>query len=116
MNHIMTLFQEPFDKIQTGQKNIEVRLNDDKRQQVKIGDTITFYRLPDQQVAITVEVQAKYPYQTFEQLYAAFDFSEFGCLEYTMDRMVSETYDIYTKQQEETHGALGIKIKVIDNP
>ena len=67
MNHIMTLFQEPFDKIQTGQKNIEVRLNDDKRQQVKIGDTITFYRLPDQQVAITVEVQAKYPYQTFEQ-------------------------------------------------
>ena len=42
MNHNMKLNPDPFTAIETGKKNIELRLNDEKRQQIKIGDTITF--------------------------------------------------------------------------
>ncbi len=42
-----------------------------------------------------------------------FKFSLFGCEEYTLERMIDETYEIYTKEQEIKYGALGIKIKFI---
>jgi uncharacterized membrane protein len=40
MRHEMTLFEEPFNKIRDKQKSIEVRLNDEKRQNIKVGDII----------------------------------------------------------------------------
>ncbi|MBU3175902.1 hypothetical protein KPL47_05920 [Clostridium estertheticum] len=60
---------------------------------------------------LTVQVLDKYAFENFEQLYSNFDFSLFGCHDYTMKRMIDETYDIYTKEQG--YGALGIKICLI---
>ena len=40
MLHIMKLKRTPFDKIRNGSKTIELRLNDEKRQKVNIGDFI----------------------------------------------------------------------------
>ena len=42
MLHIMKLKRAPFDKIRNGSKTIELRLNDEKRQKVNIGDFIEF--------------------------------------------------------------------------
>ena len=113
MEHIMTLFEEPFNKIINKQKNIEVRLNDEKRQNIRIGDLITFYKLPEKTERVTVKVLEKFSFGSFEQLYSKFDFSLFGCQRYTMNRMLNETYDIYTKEQEKKYGVLGIKISLI---
>lgn len=38
----MKLQQKPFDSIKTGQKTIEMRLNDEKRRLINIGDEIEF--------------------------------------------------------------------------
>jgi ASC-1-like (ASCH) protein len=112
MRHEMTLFKEPFNKIRDKQKSIEVRLNDEKRQNIKVGDIITFYKLPQKTETVTVKVLDKLPFERFEQLYRSFDFSLFGCQGYVMKRMIDETYDIYTREQEEKYGALGIKISL----
>lgn len=40
--HQMRLHPEPFEKIKNGTKIIEMRLNDEKRQKVQIGDKIEF--------------------------------------------------------------------------
>jgi ASC-1-like (ASCH) protein len=42
MKHEMKLNVEPFNKIKSGKKTIELRLNDEKRQLVKIKDLIEF--------------------------------------------------------------------------
>ena len=42
MKHEMKLQPNPFFQIKNGQKTIEVRLNDEKRQQLKVGDEIEF--------------------------------------------------------------------------
>lgn len=83
MEHFMRLHEEPFELIKFGKKIIEIRLNDEKRQKVNIGDTITFSKLPD-------------------------------CEGKSMKWMLEKTYEIYTKEQEEKYGALGIRIEVID--
>lgn len=42
MLHEMRLLEEPFELIKAGKKIIEIRLNDEKRQKVSIGDEIVF--------------------------------------------------------------------------
>ena len=109
----MTLFEESFNKIKNKQKSIEVRLNDDKRQNIRVGDLITFYKLTEKTERITVKVLEIYTFENFEKLYSEFNFSLFGCQGYEMKRMIDETYAIYTKEQEKRYGALGIKISLI---
>lgn len=42
MEHIMNLNKQPFDMIKKGRKNIELRLFDEKRRKIQIGDYIVF--------------------------------------------------------------------------
>ena len=42
MTHRMNLYNDSFNMIKNGYKTIEMRLNDEKRQTIKIGDTIEF--------------------------------------------------------------------------
>ena len=42
MLHEMTLFPKPYASIASGQKTIELRLYDEKRQSIQIGDHIRF--------------------------------------------------------------------------
>ncbi len=54
MQHSMKLLPAPFEKIESGQKTIEIRLFDEKRQELQIGDTIEFSKLPDLNEKLTV--------------------------------------------------------------
>ena len=45
--HVMNLTPAPMQEIRTGNKTIELRLNDEKRKQIKKGDIITFLKEPD---------------------------------------------------------------------
>ena len=40
--HIMKLHPRPFAKIKDGSKTIELRLYDEKRQRISVGDTLRF--------------------------------------------------------------------------
>lgn len=42
--HEMRLADAPFDMIKSGKKTVEVRLNDEKRRQICVGDIIIFRR------------------------------------------------------------------------
>ena len=46
MLHEMKLNENPFERMKNGTKTIEFRLNDEKRKKIKIGDKITFSKLP----------------------------------------------------------------------
>ena len=109
MQHSMKLLPIPFAKILNGTKTIEFRLNDEKRRQIQIGDTITFHLMPDLKESITVEVLDLYTEPTFKDLFYKYMQDE---------KEIQETLDIvakiYSKEDEEKYGALGIKIKVIN--
>ena len=69
MKYSFNLQPQFFDSIKNGQKKIEVRLYDEKRQQVKIGDKIEFSKLPDLQEKLIVDVIDLYREDTFENLF-----------------------------------------------
>jgi ASC-1-like (ASCH) protein len=77
-----------------------VRLNDEKRRKLRVGDTVTFSSMTGSDETIRVEVLALRPYQTFAEMYEAIPFPDFGCAGWTMEQMPEGTYKIYTPEQE----------------
>ena len=68
----MRLHKEPFELIKSGSKTIELRLNDEKRQLINVGDKITFENRSDGE-KIQVKGLGLHKYPSFEELYNHFD-------------------------------------------
>ena len=68
MNHEMRLHQKPFDQIKSGIKTIEARVNDEKRRQLNVGDTITFKLRDHEDVTFTAEIVKLELFPTFYQM------------------------------------------------
>ena len=50
MTHFMQLQPSPFEMIRNGTKTIELRLYDEKRRKIRIGDTISFTNTESKEV------------------------------------------------------------------
>lgn len=112
MNHNMKLFDSPFRKIERGEKTIEVRLNDDKRKLFSVGDRIMFFNTEVPNLTIEAEVVAVHRFSSFKKLYDAFDYSKFGCGDWSEGKMLSSTYGIYSEEKELFFGVIGIEIEI----
>lgn len=108
MIHKMNLNNNPFKRIKNGTKTIELRLNDEKRQLLKIGDLIEFTNRVSLETII-VEVKSLYRYSNFKELYKHFDKISIGYdKEQLADPKDMEQY--YSKEEQEKHGVIAIEI------
>lgn len=62
MEHHMKLNNESFQQIKNGTKTIEIRLYDEKRQQVRANDIIIFSQIEDKNKTIKVKVKETIPF------------------------------------------------------
>ncbi|WP_442899279.1 ASCH domain-containing protein [Exiguobacterium sp. SH0S1] len=90
---------------------MEVRLNDSKRQLVKVGHFIEFIDTSNASNKLRVKVLRLSSYDSFHELYSNESFEKMGCFNWSMERMVEETYDIYSTEQERNFGALAIEVE-----
>lgn len=108
----MKLQNEPFNKILKGLKTIEMRLNDEKRQALKIGDIILFTNLLDGR-QLKTEVEDLLCFNNFSKLYGAV--KDKSVLGYEKNEMASasDMEKYYSLAEQEQFGVVGIKIKLI---
>ena len=111
MEHRMKLWDGPFNKIKYDKKDIELRLNDAKRQLIKVGDTIVFTHNQTKE-EIVCEVTNLYRYPTFKDMYESFNKERLG---YSFEEEASylDMEKFYLKSEIEKYGVLGIEIKKI---
>ena len=110
MEYKMRLHNDPFIKIKNGTKTVELRLNDEKRSILKIGDTIEFTnRSTDEKIVVDIIDLKKY--KSFEELYKYFDKIEMG---YNEDDVVDpkDMEEYYSIEEQEKYGVSGIIIKL----
>lgn len=114
MTHIMRLNPLPFKMIASGEKNIELRLNDEKRRKLNRKDLITFINTEDNRKTLKTEIVNIYKFKSFEELYAVLPLLKCG---YTKEDVKTATPEdmlaYYSAKQQEKYGVLGIEIKVI---
>jgi len=112
MKHQMRLFPDAFEHIKSGRKIREYRLNDEKRQKIKIGDMIEFLKLPDLNDSICVEVEGVLLYKNWYSCYEDFFELDLADRYESIEAVIKETYDNWwSKDQEEQYGCLVIKFK-----
>ena len=111
MMHKMKLKKSPFELIKSGTKTIELRLNDEKRQLIKVGDLIEFTNIITNET-LTVKVINLYYFDSFKELYKNFDKIDLG---YRKDEEASYTdmEQYYSKEKQEKYGVVGIHVEKI---
>ena len=108
--HIMTLNPMPMESIRNGYKTIELRLYDEKRQQIQVGDIIEFTSRATGEVQKT-KVIAMHIYSCFADLYRDYDKVSLGyCADDVAKPEDMEQY--YSKEEQDKYGVVGIEIQL----
>lgn len=111
--HTMRLRPEPFEKIRTGHKTIELRLYDEKRQQISVGDRIRFINTDELSKELHVVVKKLDVFDSFAELYRALPLTECGYREEELLTASPKDMEAYYSKEEQTrYGVVGIKIEV----
>ncbi|MBF7016314.1 ASCH domain-containing protein [Staphylococcus durrellii] len=114
MEHHMKLKNEPYQKIKDGTKTIEIRLHDEKRQQVRANDIIIFKHLEDENKTIKVKVKETVEFPSFQALLKQYTNEEIGAADDTqLSQNLASLYNIYTQRDELNYGVLAISIRLI---
>ncbi len=107
----MRLTGSPFRKIVDGDKIIESRLYDKKRQQIAVGDKIEFTCINEPTKKVLTKVRAMYLYKSFEELFSDFSPKYFG--DESKNNLLKEVKKFYSEEEEKKYGVIGIRIHKI---
>lgn len=110
--HEMKLQSEYFDYILNGTKRIELRLNDEKRQRIKINDQIIFTNEQTKDKIIT-KVKKLNHEKSFEKLFEKFNIKLLASSSKTKEELLNELSKFYTFEKQNKYGVLGIEIEPI---
>ncbi|AMC94137.1 hypothetical protein AOC36_09090 [Erysipelothrix larvae] len=107
----MNLENDAYDMIRLGMKDVEMRINDEKRQLIEVGDTIIFTNLTTRE-RFNATVTALTPFKSFKELFEAYEPTRLG---YKKDEISDyrDMYHYYAQEAIETYGALAIEIQCV---
>ncbi|MBQ9180565.1 ASCH domain-containing protein, partial [Candidatus Saccharibacteria bacterium] len=120
--HQMNLQPKFFNYIKNGTKRIELRLYDEKRRQIGLGDVIEFTSVvpePDGRrsentsmtATLRAEVVGLLRYRSFEELFEDFDINILADESMTKEELLATLGEFYPKDMQEKYGVVGIRIK-----
>ena len=110
--HPMHLNHESYDRMWYGLKTLELRLNDPKRREIRVGDVIRFEDTTDETEIPQAEVKELLPFPSFKELYAALPLSEMGYRpEEEKDASPADMDKYYSPEEQARWGVLAIRVK-----
>ena len=112
MKYIMKLNPKYFEYMKNGTKRVEIRLNDEKRKDLKIGDEIVFQKEPELKDEVSTQIVNIIIKRNFKELIEELDVSEYSDKSESEGKFLNDLYKFYTKEQEEKYGVVGIQIKI----
>lgn len=113
MRHDMKLDPAPFAMIASGCKKFELRLNDEKRRKIEIGDEILFTDNVTGQTLLT-RVLGKEIFSDFAALYRALPLLACGYTEETLPAASPKDMEAYYSPAEQRKfGVVGIRLELL---
>ena len=108
----MKLHTEPFEMIKSGRKTIELRLWDEKRQKIKIGDTIVFTNTSSGE-RMSATVKKLHRFDSFAELYQSLPLLKCGYTEEDIGTaQASDMEAYYSADEQAKYGVVGIEISL----
>lgn len=112
--HVMNLTPAPMQEIRTGNKTIELRLNDEKRKQISVGDTIKFINTEDSNDTLRVKVADLFLFSSFAELYDNLPLLSCGYNENNINTASPDDMEMYySREKQNKYGVVGIEISLL---
>ncbi len=111
--HEMKLDKASFDSMDQGVKTLELRLMDEKRQLLKLGDHITFKKFPTLDHECVAKVTGLLHYPDFESLLKDVKTEWLGSSDKSPEWFLTTMHEIYTDDEIREYGVLGIRLKKV---
>ena len=112
--HVMNLTPAPMQEIRTGNKTIELRLNDEKRKQISVGDTLKFINTEDSNDTLRVKVVDLFLFSSFAELYDNLPLLNCGYNEDNINTASPEDMEMYySREKQNKYGVVGIEISLL---
>lgn len=108
--HEMKLDKVSFEKLDKGFKTLELRLMDEKRQMLELGDRITFRLFPTLDHSCTMIVTGLLHYPNFDALLDDVDMRWLGLEDSKKEWQKNVMRQIYSPEDEKEYGVLGIRM------
>ena len=114
MEFSMKLNPKPYKMIKDGQKTVEMRLYDEKRQAISVGDIIKFQNTENTEEELRAQVVELYRFDSFKDLYDNLPLLECGYTEDSVKNASPEDMnEYYTCEEQAKYGVVGIRIRVL---
>ena len=107
----MSLQPKYFDFIKDGTKRIELRLYDEKRRSIQLGDIIELAKSDDEK--FKAEVIGLLRYNSFADLFEDFDISILADSSMTKQELLEALGEFYTEEKQAEFGVIGIRIELV---
>lgn len=100
-----------YDLIKEKVKVFEIRLNDEKRQELKVGDNILLKKRPEFKESMIVKIEELVYFKSFEQMTENISLKDIGLSNLTKKEAVDLYHSFYSPDEEQKYGVVAIKIK-----
>ncbi len=107
--HTMKVQTKYYQLLKSGIKTIELRLFDEKRQQIKVGDQIAFSDLSNLNDTFVAQVLALHRASSFDELCKIIQPAQAGFS--TKKELMDCLQKFYTPENQQKYGVVGIEIK-----
>ena len=113
MTHYLNLRPRPFSMIADGTKTIELRLLDEKRKLIEVGDTLIFTNTADASCTLRCKVNALHIFANFTELYNSLPLDKCGYLPSELPTASPEDMDeYYSLEKQKQYGVVGIELEL----
>ena len=110
--HTMKLQPKYYNFIINGTKRIEIRLNDEKRKLINIGDIIEFQKEPDLQENFKVKVTNLIKYNSFKEMLNNLPMSLLASSTTSKEELLTTLEEFYPEEKQKEYGVLCIKFEL----
>lgn len=111
--HTLNLDPLYFDLIKKNIKNLEGRLNDEKRQQFNIGDKIIFFKEPELKESLEAIIVDKYIFSSFLEMANTLNKADLGFANNSKEEMINTYRKFYSIEKEQKYGVVIFKVKTL---
>ena len=107
------LHPEIFDQVAKGIKTVEARVNDEKRQQLRVGDIITILKRPDEIDTLQVKVTGLHTFSNFTELANNYTIEQLYSPNYTKKQYLALFPQFYSDEEITRYGAVAIEFELV---
>ncbi len=113
MEMICHLHPDIFKLIENGDKDVEIRLNDEKRQQLKIGDKIIFLKRPLEDEKIEAVVKDLKYFNNFLEVVEYYEMKRIHKPDLTKEEYINDMERFYSAEEQSELGVVAIEYEKV---